>query len=46
VPGAPDLEESLLVLELSPAGVCSPALGGLAVAEIQHELLCRRAVSS
>ena len=41
-----DLEQSLVMLVLSSAGVCSPALGCLAVAEIQHELLLRDAVSS
>jgi len=41
-----DLEQSLVVLVMGPAGVCSTALGGLAVAEIQDELLLRRAMSS
>jgi hypothetical protein len=41
-----DLEQSLVVLVVSSAGVCSPALGCLAVAEIQDELLLRRAMSS
>ena len=44
--GASDLEESLLVLVMGPAGICSPALGRLAVTEIQHELLLRGASSS
>ena len=44
--GAPDLEESLVVLVVSPAGICSPALGRLAVTEIQHELLLRGTSSS
>ena len=40
------LEQSLVVLVLSPAGIGAPAFGGLAVAEIQDELLLRHAVSS
>ena len=34
------------MLVVSPAGIGSPALGRLAVAEIQHELLLRGTVSS
>ena len=41
-----DLEESLLMLVVGPASVGSPALGRLAVAEIQHGGLFRGAVSS
>jgi hypothetical protein len=35
-----------MVLVVGPPSICSPALGRLAVAEIQHELLLRGAVSS
>jgi hypothetical protein len=41
--GAADLEESLLVLVLGSASIGSPALGRLAVTEIQHVLLLRGA---
>jgi hypothetical protein len=37
--GASNFEESLLVLVLGSAGIGSPALGRLAVTEIQHVLL-------
>jgi hypothetical protein len=40
------LEESLLVLVVGPAGIGAPALGGLAVTEIQRELLLRGTASS
>jgi len=41
-----DLEQSPLVLVMSSAGICAPALGGLPVAEIQHVGLFRGTVSS
>lgn len=40
---ATDLEQSLVVLVMGPAGIGSPAFGRLAVTEIQHVLLLRGA---
>ena len=40
---ATDLEQSLVVLVMGPAGIGAPAFGRLAVTEIQHVLLLRGA---